>query len=461
MATGLSNREFLELYARAGRIGLSGGVTLVDKAICRAERHLDEGAVWGFWSHVFLFEGLRLDGHHWLIESDLQIHRKHIQLGVQENRICKYFDEGLYTSLAVLDLGLTEAQVACLLREGLELVASRARYSLRELFGTLIALHRPELRARANVLARERSLYCSALLQHVFRADRARPRARRGPEEHHARGHRPHPGPACGIPAAAARAAEQAQADQGPAAKARRHRSRLVMHSGYARRIAYLAKAAKQFGRRDDLNPEWLREQTVMIVTSPMSAVSRPSGWLHMAASTASVASGQLRNQRSGLFPVAPGSRIRPMLTTTWSGLTMGTFFRIGPTLGNRVWFRFIAAALLAAGGGTRAQTTPPLASAPTVTNTTPSRPMAGWPDRRFLSFSNSVFLPPIVVVSNQEIQVGDFRVTGLGQASGNRKLVAMHLGVPVGLIDRVIEHGAEIHRCRIPPSPRSCEAPR
>ena len=166
---GLSNREFLERYARAGRIGLSGGVTLIDKAICRAERHLDERELCGAWSHAFLFEGRRLDGHHWVIESDLQVHRKHIQFGVQENRISKYYDETFYTSLAVLDLGLTEAQVACLLREGLELVANRARYSLRELFGTLIALHRPQLRARGNLLARESSLYCSALLQYVFR----------------------------------------------------------------------------------------------------------------------------------------------------------------------------------------------------------------------------------------------------------------------------------------------------
>ena len=166
---GLSNREFLERYARAGRIGLSGGVTLIDKAICRAERHLDERELCGAWSHAFLFEGQRLDGHHWVIESDLQVHRKHIQFGVQENRISKYYDETFYTSLAVLDLGLTEAQVACLLREGLELVANRARYSLRELFGTLIALHRPQLRARGNLLARESSLYCSALLQYVFR----------------------------------------------------------------------------------------------------------------------------------------------------------------------------------------------------------------------------------------------------------------------------------------------------
>ena len=169
VVTGLSNREFLELYARPGRIGLSGGITFIDKAICRAERHLDQREQWGSWSHAFMFQGQRPDGHHWVIESDLQVHRKHIQLGVQENRISKYFDELLYTNLAVLDLGLAEAQITCLLREGLDLVANRARYSLRELFGTLIALKRPDLRSRQNLLARESSLYCSALVQHLFR----------------------------------------------------------------------------------------------------------------------------------------------------------------------------------------------------------------------------------------------------------------------------------------------------
>jgi len=169
VVTGLSNREFLELRARSGRIGLSGGITFIDKAICRAERHLDEREQWGSWSHAFLFQGQRPDGHHWVIESDLQIHRKHIQLGVQENRVAKYFDEKLYTNLAVLDFGMAEEQIACLLREGLELVANRARYSLRELFGTLIALNRPQLRSRQNLLARESSMYCSALVQHLFR----------------------------------------------------------------------------------------------------------------------------------------------------------------------------------------------------------------------------------------------------------------------------------------------------
>jgi len=169
VVSGLSNREFLERHARAGRVGLSGGDTLVDRAICRAERHLDEQQRWGAWSHAFLFEGERADGQQWIIESDLQFHRKHIQLGVQENRITKYFDENFYTTLAVLDFGLTEAQVALLLREGLELVATRARYSLRELVGTLLALRRPELRGRENLLSRERSLFCSAFVQHLFR----------------------------------------------------------------------------------------------------------------------------------------------------------------------------------------------------------------------------------------------------------------------------------------------------
>src|SRR5262249_14642904 len=151
----LSNQEFLQRYASAGRIGLSGGPTLVDKAIFRAERHLNEDKQWGSWSHAFLFQGARQDGHHWLIESDLQIQHKHIQLGVQENRISKYFDEKLYSTLAILDFGLAEPQVSNLLGCALELVANRARYSLRELLGTLIALKHHDLRGRDNLLARD------------------------------------------------------------------------------------------------------------------------------------------------------------------------------------------------------------------------------------------------------------------------------------------------------------------
>ena len=165
----ISNQEFLERYARAGCVGLSGGLTLVDRAICRAERHLDEHERWSMWSHAFIFQGVRADGHHWVIESDLQVQHKHIQLGVQENRVAKYHDENLYTTLGILDFGLTAEQTAAIVCEGLELVANRTRYSLRELLGTLLALRRPALRGEENLLARKRSVFCSALVQHLFR----------------------------------------------------------------------------------------------------------------------------------------------------------------------------------------------------------------------------------------------------------------------------------------------------
>ncbi|TAK94172.1 MAG: hypothetical protein EPO07_17100 [Verrucomicrobia bacterium] len=169
LVTGISNQEFLRRYAAAGRIGLSTGTTLVDRMIARAERHLDPQERWGTWSHAFLFEGERVDGQHWLIESDLQVHHKHIQLGVQENRAEKYHDESLYTTLAVLDFGLDAAQVDKVLREALDLVANRTRYSLRELLGTLIALRR-DSRAEENLLAQNQSLFCSAFVQHIFRS---------------------------------------------------------------------------------------------------------------------------------------------------------------------------------------------------------------------------------------------------------------------------------------------------
>ena len=167
--TGVTNQEFLERYAGAGRVGLSGGTTWLDVAICRAQRHLHPRKRWGMWSHAFFFEGARADGHQWVIESDIQIQKKHIQLGVQENRVTKFHDETLHASLAVLDFGLSGELVQALIREGLELVANRERYSVRELFGTLLALRHTGLRGQTNLLARERSVYCSAFVHYLFR----------------------------------------------------------------------------------------------------------------------------------------------------------------------------------------------------------------------------------------------------------------------------------------------------
>jgi hypothetical protein len=167
--TGMSNRDFLEAYAVPGRVGLAGGPALLNQAIARAQRHVDAGHVWSRWSHAFLFQGVRHDQRHWVIESDLEVHRRHIRLGVQENRADKYHDEAMYSVMAVLDFGLTDEQTASLLSHGLELVATRTRYSMRELFGTLFALRHPSLRGRSNLLARPKSFYCSAFVHHLFR----------------------------------------------------------------------------------------------------------------------------------------------------------------------------------------------------------------------------------------------------------------------------------------------------
>jgi hypothetical protein len=166
--TGLTNQQFFERYATPGRVGLVGGVTLIEKAIQMAERHLDEQKRWSLWSHAMLFEGARPDGHQWIIESDLDVHHKHIRLGVQENRVAKYHHESVYPNLAILDFHLSDAQVAALLREALEIVASHATYSLRELVGTAVALRHPWFRPRQNLLARKKSMYCSGFVQYIF-----------------------------------------------------------------------------------------------------------------------------------------------------------------------------------------------------------------------------------------------------------------------------------------------------
>jgi hypothetical protein len=163
-----SNREFLQKHARPGRVGLVGGTTLIEKVIRRAERHVHPEEEWSLWSHALLFEGQRVDGRHWVIESDLDIHTKHIRLGVQEKRIDKYFHEKMFPTIAVLDFGLTEEQTGIVLREALEMVANRMRYSLRELFGTMVALRHPKFRPKTNLLAREKSMYCSGFVQYVF-----------------------------------------------------------------------------------------------------------------------------------------------------------------------------------------------------------------------------------------------------------------------------------------------------
>jgi hypothetical protein len=145
-----------------------GGPELINRLIERAQRHLNADHTWSQWSHAFLFQGRRHDGHHWVIESDLDIKSKHIRLGVQENRIEKYCNDQTTTAVAILDFGLTPEQEQRILAGALQLVSEGTRYSLREIAGTMWAMRHPKWQPRENLLSRERAFYCSAFVRHVF-----------------------------------------------------------------------------------------------------------------------------------------------------------------------------------------------------------------------------------------------------------------------------------------------------
>jgi len=165
---GLTNQEFFERHAAPGRVCLVGGPELINRLISRAQRHLNDEHAWSRWSHAFLLQGRRHDGHHWVIESDLDIKRKHIRLGVQENRLSKYFDDTKNTSVVIIDFGLTPEQEKRVLAGALGLVSEGIRYSLREIAGTVWAMRHPGWCPQENRLAQEQAYYCSSFVRHVF-----------------------------------------------------------------------------------------------------------------------------------------------------------------------------------------------------------------------------------------------------------------------------------------------------
>ena len=87
--SGLSNLEFLKKYAKRGCVGLMGGSSAIDRAIRHGQRNLDGDGKPSLWSHAVLFQGDRVDGASWLIESDFEVGRGSLRNGVQENRIAK------------------------------------------------------------------------------------------------------------------------------------------------------------------------------------------------------------------------------------------------------------------------------------------------------------------------------------------------------------------------------------
>jgi hypothetical protein len=161
---GLSNLEFLKRYAKPGSVGLFGGSSAVDRAIRVGQRELGGGEKPSLWSHVAVFEGPRLDGEQWLIESDFEVGKGQVRNGVQENRIDKYASEKDWPNLGVLDLGLPDKDIRRILVAGLDLVAKRTKYDLQGILQTYWAMMR-------KTMDRDRekdSRFCSAFVRAVF-----------------------------------------------------------------------------------------------------------------------------------------------------------------------------------------------------------------------------------------------------------------------------------------------------
>lgn len=165
-----SNEAFILRHAAPGRIGLCAGGDWISKVIRKSQAPLTDDGHRSLWSHAFLFSERRSDGHWWVIESDLDLRYKQMRLGVQENRVARYFDANEFPNIAILDFGLDEAQTRRVVGAGLDLLSGLASYSLSELVGTMLAMYSTRLRKRDNLLAKEGALYCSAMVQHCYAA---------------------------------------------------------------------------------------------------------------------------------------------------------------------------------------------------------------------------------------------------------------------------------------------------
>ncbi|WP_242107712.1 hypothetical protein [Luteimonas aquatica] len=164
------NAAFLEKHAAPGRIGLSAGSDLTSKMIRKAQAPLTADRHRSQWSHVFLFLERRLDGHWWVIESDLDFRYRQIRVGVQENRLQRYHDAERFPNVAVLDFGLDAEQVRKVQTAALDLLAGLPSYSISELAGTMLAMYSSRLRRRKNLLEKDGAVFCSAMAQHCYAA---------------------------------------------------------------------------------------------------------------------------------------------------------------------------------------------------------------------------------------------------------------------------------------------------
>lgn len=164
----LSNKQFVEKYAKPGAIGLVGADNIIDNSIKKAQKLITSDGKSSLWSHAFIFSGIRADGEWWIIESDWDFNFKKSRLGVQENRAEKYYDIKEVPNFAILDFNLDEKSQNKIIAEGLNLVVAKADYSIKEVFGALFNFKAKDGRAIENKLAQENSFFCTAFVQHCY-----------------------------------------------------------------------------------------------------------------------------------------------------------------------------------------------------------------------------------------------------------------------------------------------------
>ncbi len=163
----MSNEEFFNTWSRPGSVCLVGGTHFIDRSIKKAQKKLTLDKKDSLFSHAFIISEKRVDEKWWLIESDLEIHTKQVKLGVQENRIDKYFDEKMFPNVAILDFKIPAEATRAILTEGLNLVAGRGKYSLREILGVIFSFSKTD-RTTENIFAQDNSFICSSLVQHCY-----------------------------------------------------------------------------------------------------------------------------------------------------------------------------------------------------------------------------------------------------------------------------------------------------
>lgn len=164
----MTNKEFFKEFAKPATIGLVGGSALIDKSIRKAQKFITPNKLESYWSHAFIVNEIRQDKEIWIIESDLEFHSKQIKLGVQENRISKYYDEIEYPNVAILNFNLSNIQIENIIGQALNLVALKTQYSIREVFGVLYNTFLSESRLNENKFKQNNSLFCSAFVQNCY-----------------------------------------------------------------------------------------------------------------------------------------------------------------------------------------------------------------------------------------------------------------------------------------------------